>query len=156
MITYMRIHPEAYDEAIQLAVTDKQPFSKRAAWLLWSCIQKNDPRIRTALKTIIKALSSKTDDHQRELIKILLLMELPEDQEGFLLQVCTEVWEKTEKNPSVRFTAFKLMVKIAEKHPEIYNEMILLTQDKYMESLSSAAQKSIRKMMDTEKHKQGH
>ena len=36
MIAYMETHPEAYEEAVQLAISDKQPYAWRAAWLLWS------------------------------------------------------------------------------------------------------------------------
>ena len=42
MISFMENHPEAFDEAIQLTVSDKQPYSWRAAWLLLSCIEEND------------------------------------------------------------------------------------------------------------------
>ena len=45
MISYMKSHPEDFEEAIKLAITDKQPYSWRAAWLLWSCMDKNDQRI---------------------------------------------------------------------------------------------------------------
>lgn len=40
MISYLKSHPEDFDEAIKLAIADKQPYSWRAAWLLWSCMKK--------------------------------------------------------------------------------------------------------------------
>lgn len=46
MITYLKTHPEDFREAIKLAISDKQPYSWRASWLLWSCMDKNDLRIR--------------------------------------------------------------------------------------------------------------
>ncbi len=152
MISYMATHPEDFEEAIKLAVSDKQPYSWRAAWLLWSCMKENDQRIQAYVENIINTLTTKNDDHQRELLKILLLMELNEAHEGFLFNVCLGIWEKINKKPSVRFTAFKFIVKIAKKHPDLYYEIVFLTQDQYMDSLSSAVKKSISKMIKVFAH----
>ncbi len=53
MISFMHSHPEVFEEAIQLAISDKQPYSWRAAWLLWSCIEKNDKRIQSILERLL-------------------------------------------------------------------------------------------------------
>ena len=147
MISFMATHPEVFEEAIQLAISDKQPYSWRAAWLLWSIMEVNDPRIQGYIKDIIGAISNRNDDHQRELLKILLLMEINEESEGLLYDLCVTVWEKIKKKPSVRFTAIKMMVKIAKNHPDLSREIILLTQDQYVDSLSPAATKSVFKMI---------
>ena len=39
-----------FEEIIKLAIVDKQPYSWRAAWLLWSCMDKNDQRIHKYIK----------------------------------------------------------------------------------------------------------
>ena len=148
MISYMNTHPEDFEEAVQLAISDKQPYAWRAAWLLWSCMKENDSRVQGHIKSIIDTITSKNDDHQRELLKILLLLDLSEEYEGFLFQVCASVWEKIDKKPSVRHTAFKTLIKIAKKHPDLTHEIIFLTQNQYMDSLSLAARKSIYKMLN--------
>jgi len=147
MIAYMAAHPDAFQEAVQLAVSDKQPYAWRAAWLLWSCMNENDDRIKGHIKNIISTLKTKNDDHQRELLKILLNMELNEKTEGYLFDFCISVWEKINKKPSVRFTAFKVILKIARNHPDLSQEITFLTQSQYLDSLSPAAQKSIIKML---------
>jgi hypothetical protein len=38
MISYLAAHPEDFEEVVKLAIADKQPYSWRAAWLLWSCM----------------------------------------------------------------------------------------------------------------------
>ncbi len=147
MISFMDSHPEYFEEAIKLAISDKQPYAWRAAWLLWSCTEKNDQRIQKYIKDIINTITTKEDGHQRELLKILLLMELNEEYEGYLFDACITVWEKINKNPSVRFTAFKFITKIVKKHPELFNEIAFLTQDHYLESLSPGVKKSITKII---------
>ena len=58
MISFMDTHPEFFEEAIELAIADKQPYSWRAAWLLWSCMEENDKRIRKYIKKIIDSIKN--------------------------------------------------------------------------------------------------
>lgn len=147
MISYLVAHPEDFEEAMKLAIADKQPYSWRAAWLLWSCMEENDQRIQGYLKKIINTISDKNDDQQRELLIILQKMEINEELEGSLFNHCVTVWEKIGKKPSVRYNAFKIIVKIAKKHPDLSHEIGFLTQDQYMDSLSPTVKRSISKMI---------
>ena len=147
MISYMNAHPEHFEETIELAISNKQPYAWRAAWLLWSCMEDNDKRVRSYIKNIINTLKAKNDNHQRELLKILLQMELNKRHEGILFDHCMNIWEQIDKKPSVRFTAFKFIIKITQKHPDLSHEINLLLQDHYLDSLSPAVKKSISKMM---------
>ena len=147
MIAYLKSHPEDFDEAIELAISDKQPYAWRAAWLLWSCMDKNDQRIQKNLKRIIGSISSKNDNQQRELFIILQKMEINMESEGFLFNHCVEIWEKIGKKPSVRFNAFKMIIKIVKNHPDLFQELALLTQDHYLDPFSSTAKRSIVKMI---------
>jgi hypothetical protein len=42
---YIRTHQEDFTELINLSISDKQPYSWRASWLLSSCMKKNDERV---------------------------------------------------------------------------------------------------------------
>ncbi|MGD8782075.1 MAG: hypothetical protein PVH88_24315 [Ignavibacteria bacterium] len=147
MISYIKSHPEDFEEAIKLAITDKQPYSWRAAWLLWSCMDKNDQRIKKYVEKIINTLSTKSDDQLRELLIILQRMELKDEHEGKLFDICVNIWEKIGKQPSVRYNAFKLMVKIIKRHPDLSKEIGFLTESQYTDSLSDTVKKSISKMI---------
>lgn len=148
MISFMNAHPEFFDEAVELAISDKQPYSWRAAFVLWSAIEENDKRIRKHIKKIVSVVKTKNDGHQRELLKILLMMELDEKYEAVLFDICMDVWEQISKAPSVRVNALKLIVKIANKHPELKKEISFLAQDHYLESLSPGAKHSVKKIMN--------
>lgn len=136
MIRHLAEHPEDFEEAIQLAVSNKQPYSWRAAWLLWSCMEKDDIRLKGSIKTIIDVIPTLKDGHQRELLKILQMMELNEEEEGLIFNLCMNVWEQIHKVPSVRWHAFMTLLKIAKNYPELLNEIKLLAQEHYMDSLS--------------------
>lgn len=147
MISFLVNHPEYFDEAINLAIGDKEKLCWRSAWLLWSCIEENDPRIKKHINKIIKAIPNKKDGHQRELIKILLIMDLNEEQEGRLFNICLNLWEGLDKSPSIRWTAFKFILEMGKKYPELSDEISFLTQDHYLESLSPGIKHSISKII---------
>lgn len=151
MISFLEIHPEFFTEAIELAIKDEQPFSWRSAWLLWSCMEINDKRIRKNVDKILTALPSKQDGHQRELIKILLKMRLNEKQEGKLFNICLTIWESLNKKPSVRYTAFKFIIEMTKKYPELNKEIEYLTQEHYLESLSPGIKNSISLLLQNNK-----
>jgi hypothetical protein len=147
MISFLTKRSDLFDEAIELALSDEQPFAWRAAWLLWSCMENNDKRIKKHLARIVNAVKSKNDGHQRDLIIILSKMELSSKHEGVLFDICMNVWEQISKSPSVRITAFKFIIKIAQKHRELKREIPFLVQDHLLDSLSPGVKRSISKMM---------
>ena len=62
MISFLESHPEHFDEAIKLAISDKQPFAWRAAFLLTSCMEENDKRIQKYIKSIVEKIKTKKMD----------------------------------------------------------------------------------------------
>lgn len=146
-ISYLASHPEEFENAIQLAISDKQPYCWRAASLLWSCMEENDRRIQKYLQQIIDCLPAKKEGHQRELLKILMRMNLNENYEGNLFNLCVGLWEDTNNQPSVRYIAFQSMVNIAKKYPDLFREIDFLTENQYLNSLSPAVKKAIKRMI---------
>jgi hypothetical protein len=146
-ILFLDSHPEYFEEAIQLAISDNQPYSWRSAFLLGSYIQMNDKRIRKHIPSIMKSIQNKKDGHQRELLKILYKMEIQEKFEGKLFDICMNLWEQIDKDPSVRITALKFIIKIVKKYPELMEEIMVITQDQYMETLSPGVKRSAGKII---------
>lgn len=147
IVSYLHEHPDAFSEALKLAVSDNQPYAWRAAWLLCSCVEKNDTRLQPHIKKIINALKNKKDGHQSGLLKILLQLNLKEEHEGVLFNSCVDIWEDITRIPSVRLYALRLIIKIAKKHPELLNEIGYLIQDQFIDTLSAGVRKSVIKMM---------
>ncbi|QQS35348.1 MAG: hypothetical protein IPM56_14000 [Ignavibacteriales bacterium] len=147
MISFLRSHPELFNEAVELSVSDNQPFAWRAAQLLWSCMDEDDSRIRKYIPEIVSSIKSKNDGHQMQLLKILFMMKLSGKDEVKVFDVCINVWEDINKIPSVRFNALKFIIKIAKKHPDLLREVSALTQDHYINTLSHGAKNSVMKMI---------
>lgn len=147
MISFLKSHPKHFEEAVQLAISDKQPYSWRAAYLLWGSIEENDKRIHKHIKSIVNSIQGKEDGHQRELLKILIKMRINEKYEGQLFNICINLWEQIDKDPSVRINALKFIIKIVNKYPELSKEIVFLTQDQYLKSLSPGAKRSVEIMI---------
>lgn len=148
MIAHLESNPDEFEEAIQLALSDKQPLALRAAWLLWDCMEENDGRVVKYIDKIIAAIPSKKDNHQRELLKILHNVNMNKKYEGILFDICLNIWEKIQNQPSTRFTAFRFMIKITKTHPDLKGEMELLLQDKFTDNLSPGVKKSLNQMIN--------
>ncbi|HSV77278.1 MAG TPA: hypothetical protein VLH37_09645 [Bacteroidales bacterium] len=147
MVSYLEANPAEIEQAIKLAIADVPRYSWRAAWLVCSCMDDNDSRVADYVKEIIERLPAKCDNHQRELLKILQRMELTEECEGPLFDICCKIWENTANQQSVRYNAIRLILKIVEKHPDLRNEIAFLTESQYLETLSEGVKKSIARMI---------
>lgn len=147
LISYIASHEDDFSELIKLSISDKQPYSWRASWLLWSCMDNNDKRIRRYIKRIIDILPNRQDNQQRELLMVLQRMELDSKHEGPLFDSCTKIWENINKNPSLRYHAFKTMVAISKKHPDLSNEIKLLSEAYFTDNLTENVKKSILKLV---------
>jgi hypothetical protein len=148
LISFMESHPGNFGDLIQLALSNKGRYSWRAAWLLWSCMSPNDKRLRKHIPKIIDVLPGKTDSQQRELLMVLQRMVLDKGLEDCLFQLCTTIWKTTDKNPSLRYNALKMIVKIAKRSPGLYRKITPLARPLYLDSLSGSVRKSISRMME--------
>ena len=81
-------------------------------------------------------------------MKTLQVMEISEDYEGKLFDICMTIWESTGKQPSVRSNAFNLMAGIVKNHPELAKELFYVTSPHYLDSLSPGVKRSITKITE--------
>jgi hypothetical protein len=147
LFSFINEHPAQFDKALKISLTDAQPQAWRAAWVLGHSMSKNDLRIKPHIPKIIKGLKTKKDGHQRELLKILEKMNISEAHEGYLFDICITIWADIYKSPSVRIVAFKTLVKIVKRYPELINEIESLTQNHFTETLSSGIKHSFAKLV---------
>ena len=148
MVAFLKKNPNLFEETVKISLGDEEPQSWRATWLVKHYMAKNDKRIVKNINSILKVLPNKKDGHQRELLKILIDMKLTEKQEGILFDKCFTIWEDISKSPSVRGTAFSIIVSTVKKYPELLSEIEFLTQNHYVETLSPGIRHSIVKTIE--------
>lgn len=148
MVEFMNNHPGSFDQAIKLALENEENLSWRATWLVAGIMKKNDPRVKPFIQKIINVLPDREDGHQRELLKILLKMDLNEDFESLLFDISVTLWEQVRKQSSVRYYAFQGMMKVVEKYPELKNEVLSLAQPHFVNTLSPGVRKGVLKSIN--------
>lgn len=148
MIAFIAANPVYFEKLIQLALTPAHPCSWRASWLLWSCMKKNDHRVRKHQEEIIHILPHVNDNQQRELLLILQNMEIDQIYQGRLFELCIDIWKQNYKRPSVRYNAFRVIHKIAVENQDLIYELKMMSGEEYLESLSSTVRKAIHRMIN--------
>lgn len=155
MVTYLQDHQDEFETAMRIALSQKQPISWRATWMIGGCVNKFSSKIQPYIQNILDVLPELEDGHQREFLKVLNQLELDDEHEGQLLDFSIHLWEQLKKQPSVRHTAFRIMVKAAKKYPELNNEILMLTQPQYLNTLSPGVKAGVFKMIDELRKKIG-
>jgi len=136
-----------FDETLELAKQNMHPVSWRAAWVLYHSMEVRDCRLQLHLPGLITAITGKPDGHQRELLRIIELLDYPEESEGALFDLCMNLWEQPGKIPSLRLFALRIILRIAAKYPELNNEIDFVTQPHYLEGLSPGIGNAVRRMI---------
>lgn len=144
---HIRINPPAFNRVLKLALTNNPPLSWRAAWMVWTCMEEQDPRVAKHTVRLIERVRESAEGQQRELLNILAKLKLSEEEEGLLYDTCIRIWEQNSHIPSVRYAAFRIVHRIAQKYPELMHELILLTEPDYTDTLSPAIRKAVLKLM---------
>jgi hypothetical protein len=147
MVSLINQDPSCFAETIEIALGNQPLISWRAAWVLYHSMEENDPRLRPQLPILIEAIKGKTDGHQREILRIIERLDIPEEHEGVLFDTCMNIWEQVGKIPSVRVFAFRIIYRIARKYPELSNEIKYITQTHYTETLSPGIRNSVERMI---------
>lgn len=149
LINLLNTSTSHFEDAIKLSLSKKQPQNWRACWILNHCLEKNDERILSKVSSLINSLPGKGDGHQRELLKLLNKCTPGKSNEGKLFNHCVDIWINIGKSPSVRITAFKTMARIAKKYPELNEEIKLLSEAHYTETLSPGIKRSFKKILES-------
>ena len=140
-------HDPNFEGTLETVLSMKQPAAWRATWVLGRLITSNDSRIQPYIGRLLEVFPKTSDGHQRELLKILEKMEIPEKFETAIYDICLQVWQSPTKIPSVRITAFRILVRIATKYPELVDEIMLITEPQHIDSLSPGVRNSYMKLV---------
>ena len=147
LLAYLDNNPDEFEQIINIAMSGDHEYGWKASWLISSYLRKTKDYLRVSkfVKNIIASINGKKDGHQRELLRIILQLRLDEKMEATLFDHCILIWKTPEKSPSVRITAFKAILNIVRKYPELSEEILFLTENHYLDSLSPGIKRSVQK-----------
>ena len=143
IIAYLGTHPENFDELLTLSLSDKQPYSWKASWILSCCMIADDVFVRPCIEKIITLLPTVDKSQQRMLLMILQKMNIDNKDEIKLFRICVAIWENIKEAQSLRYNALKMLLKIANNNPDFQNKLAALTLPQYTNSLTTGTKHSV-------------
>ena len=146
LVVVMKRNPSQFMDVYNIAQTDNQPQAWRATWLLNQIIVNNDKRLKNKTSSILKLIPNCNEGHQREWLRVLEKLKVKEDEESVLFGICIDIWKDILKRPGVRIIAFRILVNIVKKYPDLIDEIKLLTQNHFTETLSPGIKNSFIKL----------
>ena len=99
-------------------------------------------KIQKQVDKIISAIDGKNDGHQRELLKVLLKLNLTDDQLSLLGHLSPYLARYPKTIFGFEISAYKILVNTAKKYKPLSDELIRLTEDKHVSSLSNGIKNS--------------
>ena len=136
----------AFDETLEFALSPHEKAWK-AAWLLNQALKEKEFFLKDNVFTICKAVLGKPSGHKRELLKLLESVELLEENEGVIFDVAISCWEDLGGQSSCRMVGFRLMIKVAKRHPELISEIKSISDERYLRGLSPGIKNSVVKSL---------
>lgn len=146
LVEEVKRNPILFEHMTYLAMKNISKLSWRSAWMIYHTMYDNDVRLQHKIPDLIEAIANKGEGHQRELLKIIERMNLNDESEGRLFNICAGIWENPGKQSSLRHRSVKIMFGFTKKYMELQNEFNLYLQDHYFEGLSPGIKSSIKKL----------
>lgn len=146
-------NPVSFDKLLDISLTTKPPICWRAARVIDLCSQIHNELFIPYVELIVNKLI-KFDNSSMKRIYLHVLLSytafIKSEQVAQLINVCFNWLNSEQEAIAVRVYSMYLLSKIAEKEPDIQNELLLILEDKmpYFTSggLISATRKTIRKI----------
>lgn len=145
MVSFLRAHAEAFSQAVELGLLERNPMGWRSAWALEEVVEQNDPRIIPYLPRIMAFLPEADDGHCRSWLMVLHHIDLPEECQATLFDFCMQLWCNPHKQASLRYHALQTMERLAAPFPELQQEIKASINDALLDSLSKGILHSLRK-----------
>lgn len=142
MLNLINSVPNNFSKLIEYSLSDEEKFTWRAAWLINQTMEYNDIRLLEFVEKFILEIKNKKDGLQREILKIIEKMDISDDILGNLFDECVFIWKDVDKIPSVRITAFRIILNISKKYNEFVNEIEIFLGEEYSKSLSAGIKNS--------------
>jgi argonaute-like protein implicated in RNA metabolism and viral defense len=129
MLGHLEKDPALVDAYVEFSMTDHK-WAWRATWVVHHFSNKHANQINKYADQYIEMLSkTERDGHLREIISILINLNLSEEQEGELFDICYELIQSNKRQSSVRGISFRYMMRLAGRYPELKEELKIIFEN---------------------------
>jgi hypothetical protein len=142
-----RQSPQLFSLALEDALKVDPKKAWRALWFINQLDKKEiEKHILSEYPQLIVRLEEEGSSLQRELLRLLQKFTIPEKWESYLFDQAQRIWEKLANIPSTRVQALYCMLKIADKYPELKQEIMIYNDPSFLEELSPGIKHQVQKI----------
>lgn len=126
MLTQLEKDSALVDAYAEFSLSEHE-FAWRAAWVIHHFSDKHPQQIEKYAQKYIEILPKlERDGHIREIINILTNLNLTEEQDGEIFDICYQLIQSNKRQSSVRAVCFRFMMKLADNYPELKEEIKII------------------------------
>lgn len=130
MIRKIGASEEQFLELLDLAVQEKDPVSWRATWVLDGADELHPGLAKNHISRIVKELPRlKSNGVIRSLLRMLCRYEIPENDQGILIDLCFGYMVSELYALAVKVHAMQIIYNHVLLYPELKNELITVIDD---------------------------
>ena len=118
-------HPKRMDELMQIFIEGPVQFTQRAAWSISVIAEKHPNLLINYYDLFIKLLNqpNKHDAVNRNIVRALQFVNIPEKFEGRILDVCFRLLKSSEEPIAVKAFCMTVIFNLSKKYPDIVPEL---------------------------------
>ena len=119
-----------FNRLLELALHEKDPLAWRACWVLDGSDEKRPGLARKHISSIVKALPGlESKGTLRSLLRLLTRYNLPEEEQGLLIDLCFSYLVSEQYPVAVKAHAMQIIYHHVLLYPELKDELIAVIED---------------------------
>lgn len=124
---YVLKYPDQFKHLVEWSFSEEQPVAWRAAWILGHFLRHKPefiPQMQSSVPRIISAFTNFNSPGQiREYLKIIQLLDVDEEQMGYLLDLCFQWLIDRKSDEAFRIYSMQIIFDYAKKEPDLFPEL---------------------------------
>jgi hypothetical protein len=125
IISTILSHPGYLPILTDIAISDTEPKSWRAAWVADKIHDKHPGLIAPYLNQITDQLKrEKNNSKKRHFLKLISINDIPSRYKSFLINYCLNCFSSATEPVAVRVYALQILFNISEKEPDFKPELL--------------------------------
>jgi len=130
IISVVLENPELVTELVNLSVQNNKKVSDRASWVLTNLVDDYPVLIKPFVAILSDRINiSYSDTIKRNVLRILMCFEIPEESHGKLLDLCFEIMTSPKEKVAAKVNAMQIIFNLSKTYPEIKPEFALIIQE---------------------------
>jgi hypothetical protein len=120
-----------FNQLFNLFLNDEYRVKQKASWPMSYCVIAHPEFMKNNFDKLIKNLQKPNihDSIKRNTVRLLQSIEIPEENEGTVMQLCFNYVESPTEAVAIKAFSLTILGNLAKKYPEIIPEIKLLIQD---------------------------